>query len=84
MLSIILNLSIVIAAIGAVYAHGRNNPISNVLRYFTVLSNLLCAAAAAAVAGLKENLSGVGSAAKTAFSFAILINSLTIKSLFFL
>ena len=49
MLSIILNLSIVIAAIGAVYAHGRNNPISTVLRYFTVLSNLLCAIAAVAV-----------------------------------
>ena len=49
MLSIILNLSIVIATIGAVYAHARHNPISIVMRYFTVLSNLLCAAAAAAV-----------------------------------
>ena len=50
MLSIVLNLAIVVAAIGAVYAHGRNNPISTVLRYFTVLSNLLCAIAAATVA----------------------------------
>ena len=52
-MSIVLNLAIVIAAIGAIYAHGRNNPVSTVLRYFTVLSNLLCAAAAAAVAALR-------------------------------
>ena len=49
MLSIVLNLFIVVAVIGAVSAHARKNPVSTVLRYFTVLSNILCAISAAVV-----------------------------------
>ncbi len=47
--SVIVNLAIVLCTAGAVMAHGKNSPIKIVLRYFTALSNVLCAAAALAV-----------------------------------
>jgi len=49
-LSVILNLAMAVLAVGAVMGHCRKAPARIVLRYFTVLSNLFCAAASAAVA----------------------------------
>lgn len=49
MLSIVLNLALVVAAAGAICAYRKRHPMSIVLRYFTTLSNILCAIAAAFV-----------------------------------
>ena len=49
-LPILVNIATAAAAVAAVAAHGRKKPLRIVLRYFTVLSNLLCAAASLAVA----------------------------------
>ena len=46
MLSIIFNSVIVISVCGAVAALVKYNPVRAVLRYFTVLSNILCASGA--------------------------------------
>jgi len=48
--SILTNLAIVVFAVAAAIAHGRKAPLRTVMRYFTALSNLLCAAAALTVA----------------------------------
>ncbi len=50
MLSILCNAALAVMAVAAVLAHGRKAPLKIVLRYFTALSNLFCAAAALAVA----------------------------------
>ena len=47
--SIILNSCIVVFALGAAAVHTRKSSIKIVLRFFTALSNLFCAAAALAV-----------------------------------
>ena len=44
--SIAVNLIIAVAAVSAALAHVRKSPLRVVLRFFTALSNLLCAAAA--------------------------------------
>lgn len=49
-LSFITNMAIAVFVAGAIFSHMRKNPVRAVLRYFTVLSNILCAAAAFAVA----------------------------------
>ena len=48
--SIIVNLLIVVCVIAAVLGHRRRAPLRVILRFFTVLSNLLCALAALIVA----------------------------------
>ena len=48
--SIIVNLLIVICVIAAVLGHRKRAPLRVILRFFTALSNLLCAVAALAVA----------------------------------
>lgn len=50
MASILVNLALAVCAIAAFFAHGKDAPYRVVLRYFTMQSNLLCAAAALAVA----------------------------------
>lgn len=47
--SVICNALIVIFCVAAVCGHSKKAPLKVLLRYFTVLSNLLCAAAALAV-----------------------------------
>ena len=47
--SIVCNALIVIFCIAAICGHGKKAPLKVLLRYFTVLSNLLCAVAALAV-----------------------------------
>ena len=47
--SVVVNLAIVLCTAGAIIKHGRNSPMKVVLRYFTALSNILCAIAALAV-----------------------------------
>ena len=42
-LSVVVNLVIAVCVFRAVILHCRNNPVSFVMRYFTVLSNLFCA-----------------------------------------
>ena len=49
-LSICCNVFLAVAAVAAVWAHARHSPLRVVLRFFTVLSNLLCALSALAVA----------------------------------
>ena len=49
-LSIITNTALAVFATGAIFSHLRKNPVRAMLRFFTVLSNILCAAAALAVA----------------------------------
>ena len=49
-LSVIINVTMAACAAGAVFFHMRQHPVRVVLRYFTVLSNILCSAAALAVA----------------------------------
>ena len=50
LLSILCNLILAIAAVAAVLGHTKKVPLKIILRYFTALSNLLCALAALAVA----------------------------------
>ena len=52
-LPILVNIATAAAAIAAVAAHGRKKPLRIVLRYFTALSNLFCAAASLAVAAAR-------------------------------
>ena len=52
-LSVLLNLVTAAAAAAAVAGHCRNTPAKITLRYFTVLSNLFCAAASLAVAAAR-------------------------------
>ena len=47
--SILMNAAVVALSVAATAAHGRKAPMRVVLRYYTVLSNLLCAAACLAV-----------------------------------
>ena len=49
-LSVAVELIIAAAAVAAVLGHAKKAPLRVVLRYFTALSNLLCAAASLAVA----------------------------------
>ncbi len=51
--SLALNLTAAVLAVLAVAAHARHGSLRTVLRYFTAQSNVLCAAAALAVAGLR-------------------------------
>ena len=51
--SVLLNLAAAAAAVAAVAGHCRKSPVKIVLRYFTVLSNLFCAAASLAVAAAR-------------------------------
>ena len=48
--SVIVNLLITVCAVAAVLGHRKTAPFRKILRYFTALSNLLCAAAALIVA----------------------------------
>ena len=48
--SVIVNLVLAVCAVAAVVGHTRQAPLKVLLRYYTVLSNLLCAAAAVTVA----------------------------------
>lgn len=50
MLSALVNLVCAVCAVAAVWRHTKKAPLKILLRYFTVLSNLLCALAALAVA----------------------------------
>ena len=50
MLSVAFNAAVAVLSVSAVGAHCRKNPVKIVLRFFTVLSNLFCAAACLAVA----------------------------------
>ena len=47
--SILINAAVVCLAVAAIAAHSRKVPVKVVMRYYTVLSNLLCAAACLAV-----------------------------------
>ena len=49
--SVVVNLLIVLGTVAPIWVHGRRSaPLRVMLRYFTVLSNLLCAAAALTLA----------------------------------
>ena len=48
--SALVNLACAVCAVAAVCRHGKEAPVKILLRYFTVLSNLLCALAALTVA----------------------------------
>ena len=52
-MSVILNLTTAVLAVGAVTVHMRRSPWKIVLRYFTILSNLFCAAASLCVAVMR-------------------------------
>lgn len=52
-LSVIINIALSVFVTGAIIIHIRKYPARIVMRYFTVLSNILCAAAALAVAILR-------------------------------
>lgn len=49
MLSVLVNLVCAVCAVAAVWRHTKKAPLKILLRYFTALSNLLCALAALAV-----------------------------------
>ena len=50
MLSVLSNLTMAVLVVGAVLVHARHSSLKIILRYFTALSNLFCAAAALALA----------------------------------
>ena len=50
MLSVLVNLALAVFAVAAVLGHTKKAPLKVILRYFTALSNLLCALAAILVA----------------------------------
>ena len=50
MLSALVNLACAVCAVAAVLGHTKKAPLKIILRYFTALSNLLCAVTALAVA----------------------------------
>lgn len=50
---VILDLAMAVMAVAAVIGHCRKKPAKIILRYFTSLSNLFCAAASAAVAAAR-------------------------------
>ena len=52
-LSVLFNLLIAVSALSAIRAHAKNSPPKILLRFFTVLSNILCAAACLAVAAVR-------------------------------
>ena len=52
-LSVLVDLAMAVIAAAAVAGHCRKNPVKVVLRFFTVLSNLFCAAASLAVAAAR-------------------------------
>ena len=83
-LSVITNTVLAVLAAGAIFSHMRKHPILLVLRYFTVLSNILCAAAAVAVAAgrLCGNLPMSVLILKHAGTSAVAVTLLTV--LFFL
>ena len=78
--SIACNLLIFLLAAGAVAAHARHSSLRKVLCYFTAQSNVLCAAAALAVAAMRLN--GAVPAALLVFKFvatvAVLVTLLTV------
>ncbi len=51
--SVLINVAMAVLAVAAVAAHSRKSPVKIVLRYFTTLSNLFCAAASLAVASAR-------------------------------
>lgn len=53
MFSLFTNLLLAMLVAAAVFAHARRSPLRQVLRYFTALSNVFCAAAALAVAAAR-------------------------------
>ena len=82
--SLLCNLAIAVLALAAVAAHARHGSLRKVLRYFTAQSNILCAAATLAVAGMR--LQGAVPAPLLLLKFvstvAVLVTLLTV--LFFL
>ena len=51
--SVLVNIALAVFAVAAVAAHCRKSPVKVVLRFFTALSNLFCAAASLAVAAAR-------------------------------
>ena len=49
MLSVLINVAMAVLASSAIAVHARKSPLKYVLRFYTVLSNLFCAAASVAV-----------------------------------
>ena len=82
--SVLVNLAIVLCTAGAILKHGRNSPMKVVLRYFTALSNILCAIAALAVviAGLCGHVPQAVLVLKYVSTCAVTVTLLTV--LFFL
>ncbi len=78
--SILCNLLIAVLALAAVAVHARHSSLRQVLRYFTAQSNVLCAAAALAVAAMR--LRGGVPGALLLFKFvatvAVLVTLLTV------
>ena len=82
--SVLCNLAMAAAAVAAVWTHSRKAPLRVVLRYFTVLSNLLCALASltAAVCRLCGGLPAGAALLKYAGTASVTVTLLTV--LFFL
>ena len=80
MLSVLSNLTMAALVVGAVLVHARHSSLKNILRYFTALSNLFCAAAALALA--LARLGGVPSLPLLLFKYvgtvAVLVTLLTV------
>ena len=80
MLSVLSNLTMAALVVGAVLVHARHSSLKNILRYFTALSNLFCAAAALALA--LARLGGVPSMPLLLFKYvgtiAVLVTLLTV------
>ena len=78
--SLLCNLALCLLVIRAVAAHAGKSPLRQVLQYFTVQSNILCAAAALAVAGMR--LFGAVPAPLLVFKFvatvAVLVTLVTV------
>lgn len=80
MLSVLSNLTMAVLVVGAVLVHARHSSLKNILRYFTALSNLFCAAAALALA--LARLGGVPSLPLLLFKYvgtvAVMVTLLTV------
>lgn len=80
MLSVLSNLTMAALVVGAVLVHARHSSLKNILRYFTALSNLFCAAAALALA--LARLGGVPSLPLLLFKYvgtvAVMVTLLTV------
>lgn len=80
MLSVLSNFTMAALVVGAVLVHARHSSLKNILRYFTALSNLFCAAAALALA--LARLGGVPSMPLLLFKYvgtiAVMVTLLTV------